>query len=517
MPNKSHSLARLASVAIVAALAVAVAGCTGGSSSSSSGSTTATSKTSLTLAVAQDIPGWDPSLQTGAGSLNWITQAVWDTIFNCGPTGQIQPNVAESYTFTTNNTKLTLNIRPGMKFSDGSPVDATAVEASIKYQASHGVGQSRLAGLTVSAPSSSTVVVTSAKPDPALPTYFCISEGIVTSAQWLSAGKFSSPIGSGPYVYDQAASTPGSVYIFTKNNSNWDAKQFPYQKLIVKVISDPTATLNALKTGEIAAAVTGPSTVNEAKASGLKQVITAGNWAGLILADRNGKVIPALGNVKVRQAINMVFDKPLIASALYQGLATPTNQIFRQGTAAYINGLQNPYPYDVAKAKALMASAGYAGGFSVQIPLVEGVDFDAELPVVIQQLSLLNIKATQVTLSGPNTIANLLSGKYPIIYWPLGNEGNSLFDVYNDIAPTGVWNVEHATDPTVTALLQKLSTDSPAASAADQKTLNQYIINQAWFAPMVVPNLYTTYNPALVTINGSTDLNGLTVNLRDFQ
>src|SRR4029079_18422051 len=92
---------------------------------------------------------------------------------------------------------------------------------------------------------------------------------------------------------------------------------------------------------------------------------------------RGGEPIVKL---KVRQAINMVFDKEAMAKNLYQGNAEPTPQVFRKGTDAYIDGLQDPYPFDVAKAKSLMAEAGYADGFTLELPTMAGQNFETLMP-----------------------------------------------------------------------------------------------------------------------------------------
>jgi peptide/nickel transport system substrate-binding protein len=238
--------------------------------------------------------------------------------------------------------------------------------------------------------------------------------------------------------------------------------------------------------------------------------------ARLLLTDHLGKKIPALGNVDVRRAMNMVFDKDAMAKNLFRGLATPTPQIFRPGSAAYIKDLKDPYPYDVEAAKALMKKAGYENGFSIEIPYLQGQNLDALMPVVKQQLGLLNIKVKQVSLSGPNAISELLSGKYPIPMWVLGNYGESRLDIADYILPDGIWNVMHQTDPTVARLWKKIVTDNPQQSAKDQQAINRYVVDQAWFVPMVSTGTIYAYNSKL-KVRKSTDPSGLHPLLWDFQ
>ena len=84
----------------------------------------------------------------------------------------------------------------------------------------------------------------------------------------------------------------------------------------------------------------------------------------------------------------MVFDRDAIAEDLYRGYADPAYQIFRVGSDAYLEDLtEDPYPYDVEAAKALMEEAGYADGFTLQIPFFEGQGHDLLFPYITEQLA----------------------------------------------------------------------------------------------------------------------------------
>jgi peptide/nickel transport system substrate-binding protein len=495
---------------------LAVSSCTNTAGSAADGSGTG-SKDNLVLGLEADIPGWDPA-KILPGSVAWASDAVYDTIFTCDEFGNVSPDIAQSYDFTDDNTKLTLHLRQGMKFSDGTPVDGPAVKTALEYQVNAPGGKSFLPGVKVTSPDTSTVVLTTPTPKPYLTTYMCLGVGAIASPKYLASKKLDqAPVGSGPYAYDRADSTPGSVYVLTKNPNHWNADRYPYKKITLKVLTDRTARLNALKTGQIAGTITDTSTLSQLKTSGLSSLVQQGQWAGLLIEDRKGKIIPALGDVRVRRAINMVFDKTALAQKLYQGQAEPTAQIFRKDSPAWIPGLKDPYPYDLDAAKKLMADAGYANGFSVQIPYLAGFGLDAAMPVVIEGLKKLNIHAKQVTLSGPNALPDMLSGKYPLIFWPLGNHGDSRLTIDGTVLPTAVWNTQKITDPTVDRLWNTILTSQGEKSATAQKALNQHLVDQAWFAPWVYMNSFVAYDPKKVGLKKSSDLNQLAPKLSDFR
>jgi peptide/nickel transport system substrate-binding protein len=497
-----------ATATVLAALA-ALSGCTDASSTSGN----AEHKDTLTLGMTQDMQGWDPTSQPSYQG--WGAAAVYESLFRCDALGNPHPGAAQSWSFKPKNMGVTVHLHPGMKFSDGTPVNSAAVKESIKYAGKHGGSAVRFAKMQVTTPDDLTAVIDVPKPNPLLTARLC--EAKLASPKYLAGSDLNkAPVGSGPYTLDQSATTAGSVYTFVKNDAYWDAKSFPYKKLVLKVITNETASINALKTGQIDGSIITQATYNQAKASGLKIQRQNSQVTRLLLTDHLGKKVPALGNADVRRAINMVFDKDAIAKNLYHGLATPAYQIFRPGSAAYINGLQDPYPYDVNAAKALMAKAGYAKGFSLELPYMQGQNLDAVVPVVKQQLSLLNIKVKQVTLSGPNAISELLSGKYPAPMWQLGNYGDSKLDIGDYVLPDGNWNVMHQDDPTVDKYWNKILTDDPQQSAQDQQAINRYVVDQAWFVPMAAPGMFYAYNPK-IKVRQATDSNGLHPLLWDFQ
>jgi ABC-type transport system substrate-binding protein len=212
-----------------------------------------------------------------------------------------------------------------------------------------------------------------------------------------------------------------------------------------------------------------------------------------------------------------VFDRDSIAKKLYRGFADPAYQIFRVGSDAYLEDLtEDPYAYDVEGGKALMKEAGFADGFTLQIPFMEGQNHDLLFPYITEQLAQLNIKVEQGNLTGPDAITNLLSGEYPVPLWQLGNYGESLQDIKDYVLTTGIWNVSHQPDPTIDALWQTVLTSSGDERIKAEREINQYVIDQAWFVPMAYPDGFYAHSPK-VKIPTMSDFAALHPLLRDFQ
>ena len=481
--------------------------------SGQSGVASSSSKEKLVLGRSNDIEGWDPSNQPGYQG--WAGEAVWDTLVKCDATAQLEPDIAESWEISEDNKTFTGHIREGIKFSDGSPLTSEDVAATFQFVGDNGGAAGDYAGITTETPDDNTIVITWPEPQALIRTKTCAPK--ITSKALIDSGNVNDvPVGSGPYVLDTDNTTRGSIYAFTKNQDHWNADHYPYEQLEIRVIPSETGMVSALKTGQINGALVAESSLPEIEASDLSVARFNGQTTRLLLTDHNGEIIPELGDLKVRQAINMVFDKDAMVESLFGGNAVPTAQVFREGSEAYIEGLEDPYPFDVEKAKKLMSEAGFADGFTIQLPTMEGMNFETTLPYVSQQLSELNITVEEVPLTGANAIDDLLSGKYPVVFWPLGNLGESKQQIYVEMSEEGYWNLEHQHDDYVDSRWSKMPDATPEEAVQLQQEINQYVVDQAWFAPMVYNGTYYAHS-ADVSIPTESDIEALAPKLRDFQ
>ena len=153
-----------------------------------------------------------------------------------------------------------------------------------------------------------------------------------------------------------------------KRDDYWNADAYPFPSLTVRVLQDPTASFNALQAGEINAAtvqtqVEGQLDPNKFTLS----KIDAQAVAYIDILDRAGDKFPALGDQRVRQAINYALDREGILKGLYAGNGMVTEQVFNPAGEVYDESLNDTYSYDLEKGKELVEEAGYAGE-TFQIP-----------------------------------------------------------------------------------------------------------------------------------------------------
>lgn len=475
--------------AALAAAALVLAGC-GGTNTSSSGDAPAEK---LLIANMADNNSFDrAALEIGHRVQYWMP--VFDTLLVLDQNAEPQPNLATEWSYNTDSTVLDLKLREGVKFTDGAVFDAKAVQANLEDLAK-GTGQN--AYMAKSIEKYEIVGPTEIKlhlsaPDPGLIGYLCVVGGAMASPD--SLGKDSSattPVGSGPYTLDASATTGGSRYTYKRNADYWNAKAFPYNEIVIKPIQDNTARLNAVKTGQVDIAAIEPKTVKEAEGSQLDVARNPVDWQGLFIADRDGKMVKALADVRVRQAINYVFDKESLFKNLQVGEGEITSQPFNPKSQAFVPELDTAYAKDVAKAKQLMADAGFADGFTVKMP--DLASFPQMAPVISDQLGQLNIKIDWVKVAADATIPEILSGKFPMFFFSLGSQ-SAWQDMRKFAFPASPWNTAHVDDPKMDALLKTAQTAQGSAQDQAMQEVNRYLVENAWLAPWYRVNILMAHS-----------------------
>lgn len=433
-------------------------------------------------------------------ALNYImaAQPVYEPLFYSSETEEAityAPAVAKTWKFNADFTKMTLDVQQGIRFQDGTALDAAAVKANLDYDLAitgnifTGIG---VTGSTVL--DDDTLVITfdgTAGPERYQAFLACMSIASPTALEQDPKGLHTKPVGSGPYLLDQAGSQPGVKYVFTRFQDYWNPSAFAYDQVVLKFYPDQVSAANALTTGQIDFTELEATTAAQAKGAGLRVDTQTGRTTGLILGDRNGKQLAALADVRVRQAMNYAFDREAIAKGVYNGYAEPSAQAWNSFWPEYQEGGDPTYPYDPEKAKRLLAEAGYADGFELTIPTA-GFPEDAAIK---QQLGDIGIKVTYKTLpaDGAEWNAQLRAAKYPVFYLNMGFE-NTIAYILRNGAQNNQWDND---DPELDKLIQRVNFGSESESAEAAPELGQYVLDKALLVPLVHPNLIWGVKPGI--------------------
>lgn len=433
-------------------------------------------------------------------------QAVYDTLAYEDTNGKLIPNLALKWRADSSRTHWAIDLRKGVKFTDGTVFDGNSVKANMEAFIGP-TGDSPAKGTAGAVDSVSVdptnpykIVVNLNSPDPAFelalsqPPFYQQSPKTIGTA----AAK-TNPIGTGPYILDTAKTVVDSVYYYNRNPNYWNKAKVPFDNLVIKVFADTTAASNALRTGAVDVMNVSSSFSASLKAAGMEILTQRLDWQGLTIVNRKAGTKSPLGNLKVRQAINYAINRAAACTVGSSGLCAPTNQQWAPYNAGYVSSLDSTYPYDLAKAKSLMADAGYASGFDITIPSLSA--FASILPFIKDALGAIGIKVTYVDVPIAQYFAVVQSGKYDMFFMSLGRARADWAFMKAQVLDTGAWNVCHCNDAKTTSYLNKIKgTPSAQRQAEYLQALNTYWVQQAFNVPFYNVDLTFGYNPKTVTV-----------------
>ena len=470
-----------ATAATIAIAAIALTGCAGGGDDSGTSDSGRADRLTLTAIIGPT--SYDIGSGAEYGNRSPFFQAVFDTLLQKNGEGEIEPWLATDWEYNEDNTVLTLTLREDVEFTDGTPLDAEAVVASMeRFRDGTSPQAATLAGKEFAATDATTVTITQPAPDPSLVNLLSIAPGLIQAPSTFDdPDSATEPIGSGPYVLDTAATVTGTTYVYTANPDYWNPDVVKYDNLTINVIEDPTATLNALKAGEAnGAKIVNNDTIPEIEASGWTIESNELDFQGLLLFDRAGTMAPELADVNVRKAINMAFDREALLEALQAGYGTVTEQVFPTTSVGYDDALDSTYGYDPEGAKELLAEAGYPDGFTLN--MMSTPAFQTTFDLVAQQLADIGITVNYTDPGSGNFITDMLAPKYPATWMAL--EQNPDWQLINFmIAPEATFNPFHSQDPQVDEYIATIQTGTQEEAEQATKDLNAWLVENAWFAP----------------------------------
>ncbi len=513
---------RFLAAAAVVSLAGAVAACssaatTGIGSARSSGQPVhgGTLKVALYSDIQNinPITSEDPVAQLMWG--NWWQYAVYAT-----PNGQsLQPMLATSWSITSDYKTYTFQIRPGVEFSDGEALTAEDVAWSWEYMISQSAAQMnflapRIASIT--APGPLTVRVVFKTPYP----YFLddvsgfeaviMPKALVEKEGW--SAYLRHPVGTGPFVL--TSWQRGASIQVTRNPHYWQ-HGLPYlDGITYLVMPDDQSRITAVESGTADVATQIP--YNEVRSLSSRPGMYVANFPQSI--DWNmvlNTLDPPLNNVLVRRAISLAINRAeLEQAALYgNGVAAKTFLPDPAGLT-FADPALNLYPYDPAKAKALLAQAGVRN-LHLTLLLEPGQAEAATGAVIQADLAAVGIHLSLDTVSETSWLDDLTSQKFQLTtsFW-------------QDISPNPINQIQYTMVPDYAAGCCKAfwsSLNDPAVIAAAQAATTavgshaalQPIFNKAQIAEAQAADPLPLYNDVTTPTLMSSRVHGFAENPYD--
>lgn len=336
----------------------------------------------LNIAFADPLSSMDPQLNNHAGDRSTAIH-FWDLLI-VNKQNKLVPGLASSWKLINDKT-WEFKLRNDVKWQDGKPL--TADDVIFSYNRAKAVPGSvaTYAGFlrtidTMTAKDPHTLIITTKVPSPDLPlnlaSVHIVSKHVGEKSSTADYNEGRAMVGSGPYKF--VSYKPGDVVTMTRNDDYWGGKQ-PWERVNYRFINNPAARTAALLAGDV-------DVIDKVSASDLKKLQQTPNisvypYNGLrvmllqpsfkegsnpFITDNNDKPLDnnPLLDAKVRQALSLGINRKAITDRVMQNTATVANQWMPSDGIGYNKDIKD-IPFDVERAKKLLAEAGYPNGFKL--------------------------------------------------------------------------------------------------------------------------------------------------------
>jgi peptide/nickel transport system substrate-binding protein len=403
-------------------------------------------KDTLVVDMPADVATMDPHLQWDTESYA-VYRNIFDNLITRDVSGKIVPQVAAAWHYADPLT-LVFDLRTDIAFQDGSKLTAEDVAFSVRritnpeFKSPQLSQFDQIASAEITGPAQ--VTLHTKTPYPVLLAQL-VKLSIVPKAyvEKLGDQKFNQePMGSGPYRL--RTWQRGVQSVADANDAYWRGKP-PFRSVIFRAVPDTSTRIADLRAGraDITRGLSPDDAVALKSESALKVLAVAAERIAYLFIN------PQAGPTKdkrIRQAIAMAVDRDTIISALQQGFAKPVNIVLPPVDFGYVEDIK-PWPYDPARARALVKEAGAEGATipflteAVQQMLGE-IGLKVEITMVDQPTYLRRRQGT------PEEAGSLSQGRWSCacqdadgVIWPLFHTGsiwskfsNAEFDAETDAA-----------------------------------------------------------------------------------
>ncbi len=348
----------------------------------------------LRVAATASVTTWDPSASFSTEALYMAN--IYEPLIWIRPDGTFEPALAESWEVSDDGLVWTFHLREGVKFHDGSTLDADAVVASIERTREMGTGASWIWWMveSIEALDDMTVQFTLSTPYPldrvAASTYaawIMSPDAAEKDSDWFEQGN---EAGTGPWMLESY--TPDEEIVLTRFEGywgGWDDDQF--DKVVIRIVPEQVVQAQMLEGGEVDLALSLPVETYEKFQADPNFVVyeddTLFNYVGLLNTQKE-----PLNDKLVRQAIAYAIPYEDIVAVGAGGLGQQARGPVPHGLWPYSDEV-GQYTYDPEKARELLAEAGYPdGGFSLVLThAAENLSEERFAPVIRDALAEIGI------------------------------------------------------------------------------------------------------------------------------
>jgi len=397
----------------------------------------------LTVAVPAEPATLDPHKSSNRYNYTFNSN-MFEGLYIRNDKAELVPGLAESVSVTPDGLTYTFKLRKGVKFHDGSAMTADDVKFSMDRAINPATKNPLLAYIKtidrVDIVNPETVAVKLKERDAIFLKKLAFAGWIIPKNYFQTAGEdgfAKKPMGTGPFKFVSRSINEQILMEANEMHWGWVPK---IKSLVMRTVPEDAVRLAMVQTGEADVVAEMPPPLVD-RLGALKGVKTLSHPSGeiywLVFNIKDGAKDSPLLNQKVRRALNHAVDKQAIISRVLKSQAVPIAGVLAPSVAAVDKGLQ-PYAYDPALAKKMLAGAGYPNGFKIgMFSSVGRYTLDKDISLAIAN----NLKAVGVDVNlnlweSSKWVADLPKKYYPLSYQAFGNtvfdpEGLMIFGLHS--------------------------------------------------------------------------------------
>jgi peptide/nickel transport system substrate-binding protein len=432
-------------------------------------------------------PAWfDPADATGILIPFMVYYALHDALVKPMPGNPMAPCLAESWSVSPDGLVYEFVLRRGVKFHNGEPV--TADDVKFSFERYRGVSAKMLKDKVrqVQAVDPQRVRFQLKEPWPDFLIFYATP---ATGAAWIVPRRYvekvgdegfkKAPVGAGPYRF--VSFTPGVELIVEANEQHW-RKTPSVKRLVLKAVPDDVTRVTMLKRGEIDVGYTFRGAVAEdiRRTAGLtlKSVRFYGEQWLLFTEQWDAK--SPWADRRVRLAVNHAIDRQAINESVTLGFSRMTGSIIPRDFE--FSWPAPPYPYDLAKARQLLAEAGYSRGLEAELWTDTG--FAEQTEAIANYLAAVGIRTRMRVLERAAYFTQLREKKLrPLVYVASAAYGNAATRIDSFVSAGGLYT--HGSYPDIEGLIQEQATERDRKRREDTlHRIQQLMYERVMFAPI---------------------------------
>ncbi|WP_027256750.1 ABC transporter substrate-binding protein [Leisingera aquimarina] len=367
-------------------------------------------KDGVTIGLQLEPPHLDPTSAAAQAIDSVVYSNIFEGLTRFMGDGSVVPGLAESWEISGDGTVYTFKLREGVRFHDGSTMDAEDVKFSLdraRGEDSTNAQKALFEGITaVNAVDPQTVQITLDAPNGSLLFNLAWGDAVIVAPESIDGIK-TDPVGTGAYTFQEWVQ--GDRITLARNPEYW-GDQPALASATFKFISDPTAAFAAMMAEDIDAFDNFPAPENlpQFEADPRFQVLVGSTEGETILSTNNKQ--PPFDDVRVRQALAHAIDRQSIIDGAMFGYGTPIGTHFAPHNPAY-RDLTGHSAHDPDKARALLAEAGFADGFETTLHLPPPSYARRGGEIVAAQLATVGIKAEIINVEWAQWLESVFRGK----------------------------------------------------------------------------------------------------------